>query len=1665
MAELSTLETLQAFHQELLAIQEGRLPAIDTLGNDALVIPFKTELDRIWSLPPNNDQSRKDVQRKVTVDEVEYSINEDFKQSALSLSDELGIDEKLAAQCLLEAQADLATLGRSLLECGMVRFHQQRKYALDALRVLIEMDVDEELDDLAPNMNSETVRSWVAETFSAKPGASRTTQMVPRCMTAMQSIKAWIQKLSDKVSAAQMLGQSGDGGISEELETVEFARISLIQQHELLGVLLCWFIEKRQATTQDLTDFMDSLRKLDKYDNTLVHNIPAVGAFMKAFGSLDGGHDLLQVRPLSERLFPVTDEPPWALSFFQASVRAWWLAEYSSFYLEDPPEAAIPAGIDLDAEDRQRAKQFLDSLKEGAFDFLLSIAGDARSPDWYDSVRAGMHRWLQRKSPTLNAELVQFSDFFQEALVSQLEAFIDSFITNLPDVLRRLRLEEDEQRQLSQAHEQDLDLERFLLIIAYAYDKRPQAAINFWDDPDSNLNGFLQWASRRASTPLVTAFCEMLSAVSGNEECAEYAHNFLLEEGHHSSGKMRRSQSLSWAQIFRELKFFLEKAKNKPAPAQSVRFRASKVAPDVLETEPESAMMLEAYLRLMTRLATENETARLFLLQNTNFNVVEAILELTSAPIPPRLRGCGFTALKALLTRKSTAEGHTMWQCLDQWVTGGYATVLTAHHRQPQSSPKNSMERSFDEMSHGFEDPESLTQLLLALVRPAVDSSPLNDGLPFPENLGSAYRASGIDVYVDFVVGMIFAAKSSELQDVHQIRVLRLCCLDFIMACLDTFNEDLIITANRTNMAVDNIIATADLATYVRLHPFTRVMEWMYNERVIAALYSTVHQEPVDVANAAPDSPLILGILRGVEVISKILDLQVTYLDIVKPLIRSEPRSRPQTIAKSAYPTFEDGLVSRLGLVVDMGNYCGLGHANLTLACLKLMERMSSSSKITSLWSGSVRHNHRNKAVVAMEANGEHESIARAFISELMQPLDPTREAESANYATKVYILDFLYQCLLETSGQPTIAHLLLGFKCGVDSVSIESNSLFEERESLFHVVLRLLLDTPTTDHNGVRQWLVGLRVRALRILQVLWSSPLSASLIIEELRSNELLFHLLLRETVIHPRLLWEGEAADTPYFLVTEGATSLLDLLSLRGMTLDYIAMELCMISQGKTPSVKRRIFEALNGQIMGDENEPIAVPSIFDLFDFHLPPNAWTIQPPPLRIYRDLDLGICSDHGADGTEIWNVERARELILLKRSAMKHAGVVIADSEAKILVEEEQAIEDSMVMTNREVQLASQGLSVLEAWAKLLLVMAECNDFEGAARTQFFLQALQSILPSFEANATERPADAIILAKLSKILLSKLYAPKSPDAHDTTTLAVGNLINDKVYQIFQICIQAIGKWVDSAELRSVYYENCYTYLTGMPDDDGLVKNRTKVVKAIRVYGERLLNVICDDAYNGEPRCQTAALILLGTLVHIDQIEGDAFIVEMLNRLNFIGVLVDSLQNIMQEWHQVFTSGTKEQENFQNARLALIQHLAQARPGAKHILHANLLRTLATSQIFTADPELRVGGSIALEAHYDLLAKTVRIIGAAVVSRGSHNVVQGRKFLVDHRSLVTHALKRSAGIGMEDVSARLQEKVEDLAEALVIMIAATGFLEFEEETVQETRKQSDLLFH
>ncbi len=199
-------------------------------------------------------------------------------------------------------------------------------------------------------------------------------------------------------------------------------------------------------------------------------------------------------------------------------------------------------------------------------------------------------------------------------------------------------------------------------------------------------------------------------------------------------------------------------------------------------------------------------------------------------------------------------------------------------------------------------------------------------------------------------------------------------------------------------------------------------------------------------------------------------------------------------------------------------------------------------------------------------------------------------------------------------------------------------------------------------------------------------------------------------------------------------------------------------------------------------------------------------------------------------------------------------------------------------------------------------------------------------------------------------------------ERNEKETYNVGSLVSEKLFQLFQICLHAIGRWVGNADLRATYYTICYRYVTGIVDgDQDFLPGRQRAMKAIQSCGERLLNVVCDDAYRSEPKCQMPALVLLAGLVNLGHHEGDPGIVEMLNRLNFIGVLVDSLRTLMQEKLEIIQTSNVQHQQYQDAKLALLLQLCRTKDGAKYALQANLFRSVELSGVFSADPELQLG--------------------------------------------------------------------------------------------------------
>lgn len=305
MAEAGSLEVLQTLCRELTTVAEALKEDREVLGLELLTelsINCQLLLERtgdtfkkLLEKPGRRKESRDAVLSglflsyfaqcvlfiiltiylpigKVGILNDEYSLNKDFQELVLQVADELDLDEIEAAKLAVLAADDETTLGRSQKECAIIRFHTQRIYMLKCMVLLLELSKEE--DELLSEGVSDELGNlglYVNETIfrQSLPGTANPPsqpRFVSACMAAMHDIRMWLQKLSEQVASAAVLGRASEAHFQE---TVEFTYLSLVQQHEFLSVILCYAIDRHVAVEEDFLDFLRVLKQATRYDPPL----------------------------------------------------------------------------------------------------------------------------------------------------------------------------------------------------------------------------------------------------------------------------------------------------------------------------------------------------------------------------------------------------------------------------------------------------------------------------------------------------------------------------------------------------------------------------------------------------------------------------------------------------------------------------------------------------------------------------------------------------------------------------------------------------------------------------------------------------------------------------------------------------------------------------------------------------------------------------------------------------------------------------------------------------------------------------------------------------------------------------------------------------------------------------------------------------------------------------------------------------------------------------------------------------------------------------------------------------------------------------------------------------------------------------------------------------
>jgi len=682
-------------------------------------------------------------------------------------------------------------------------------------------------------------------------------------------------------------------------------------------------------------------------------------------------------------------------------------------------------------------------------------------------------------------------------------------------------------------------------------------------------------------------------------------------------------------------------------------------------------------------------------------------------------------------------------------------------------------------------------------------------------------------------------------------------------------------------------------------------MEWFFNDRVITALFDTARQDLKEVTEADTNSPLILGLIHSIRAIELVMALQSTYFDIVRPVVKLQSATRKATVADTSLASFEDAVLNNVDIITNLGLYCGAAHQDLAVASLQLLQRFSASRKLTAPPPAGRRLTDKSRLISALERNNEVESISRSLTAELMLDEAEFEQGPLApGVVIKQHLLAFLNTCLDTVTDRPTIAHLLLGFACQPHGIDISPAGLFPSHTSLFHAIMRLVVDCPLGDPASVVSWLVTIKNGGLQLLQKLWRAQMSAYLVIPELRVGEFLFVMWIQQPIINFEFLWDGKAFHEGDFFLSTSSTACSEFLRQRTAFLDYVSTELRAVSESSMATLKERIQRTLLGNASLLDGREIQCSTIFDFTDFLRFEMIEGITIPESRFYTINDFESCRD-STILTGGYNMPLVEQLLVLRENELRKNNQLESAADEQQLNADMQNLIQCMLANNNRLALQVAHLSTLRSWCQLVIVFIENCPMEAAHNESFILQALQVVLSRLERSYAADMETALLLAQLGRSLLQHT---------DLSTVQGGevgviDVTNDRYNQLFRAALIGIQHPDAVVPLREVCCLICHDYLRRMSTSKRLGSARTHALQSIKAIGGRLIEVLCDDAYAGEGPCRVAALFVLSAIVGVSNQESTKEVLEALSGFNFIHVVVDNIKNIPIEVHESQDSG------------------------------------------------------------------------------------------------------------------------------------------------------------
>lgn len=1625
----------------------------------------------------NNDSRTKLEKGEIALsDGSKYNIGQECIIAAITLSDELNLDELIACELILKSidngTNELKNMDDSitLVNKGKVQYFLRRQYILQIVSFIVNCTPINDKYFIKLIKSNDIITKNILESF--------------------KSIHQQLTDIKQSVNKATILDNNNNVIFQQN---IKFKRDFLLKEYDILSQILYGLVNNCTLLNKKfIIQLIDHVSQLESNDFFMIYYLSSL---FQAFIKLNE----LPENEVRELHTQFTNDLKNDSNIYTKPVKVSIIFVFLTFFIN---------WCKLNPATRANVINFQTAVDEplsltvelGAIEQLLIFAADTSiatrecTMDIFYDIRSLLERHIPRLLPiqildTSSTSISNNHNYGQHdantsvslTLSEQSEHFfLASFHTILQTIIADCaflltKIKDAEEDSLLSGEDLTLDdisvkadLERFFLAIYFFYHSRIGLSNVFWLDKESNAYGFIEWASKCTDSLMRSCFYLMISSLShGLANSLNVYHYF-------SNGNI-----VSWDIIAQCISDYIIKISNlrnlviqKQQAQETEEVDATTVALEEGLNE-ETIIFLSSLLSLVESVAREtNEEIK----EKLSLLFTDILFEFAKVDTP--LVGAAFETLSQLVPSEES-QREKLWRSLDSLI------FKTSSLTSLPDSYKSAFTSTLSNFSRVIAFLKLFKRLTDIQTRDPNSIFMRFGRFTFPTKLGQGYRKLGIWPYFDFILNEILV-NSNKINDLKSKKEIQTVILQIITNALYSFDYSVILNSMAGSINLDKLVGTLDFFSYVQESSATAVFNYLFTDKVYKSLIEIlsvgIDHLSIELKGGAKQ---LVWLQSSAKVINDILTYQETYIEELVPIILKQNRAdyfMPKDFGLHGLRSFYDSIYFNLSIVAHLGLYIGVNDFTLSSQSLQILKKISMRSNNDNLQTST-----NNRLLTIFDSVDESARIKDAFIAQIDSPIDSV-----SDLSLKLDVLDFINSNLSLTNLKPTISHFLLGFQVtNVISFGPTLSTFINSESSLLKSLTSLLLSSlDATSRGDISYAPIRLASSTFEILLKLCRNPLTSHLVLDYLASQGFFDSLMNLDPQIGKYTLWEGRIFDDnseddcKLFVQSESIGALLFFLSYRGHLLQYLSLAIHRLSVAGVKSQTSVLIKKLISNTMYS----IGIFSFLDTSNFgNIHKDHDSIQ--QLAFFNNLPINLekitLNNHvGGNIYEFSDLDGLFNLVIryhLLRSNNASSLVPNKDRSQlkKLMYKEAAIIKESVTSHLSHTKFVELQLSIIHSWVQLVQIVVTDGDLTPLTRSNFILEVFGTIVPKINDYVEFDILYSEELVSLT-LFLYDIYQK------DRITIDTYNKVDTRLYELFKACVHGINSSVTSPLLRSDFYVLANHYLVRVLKEEKLAR---EVLQDLKMNSIRLVDVICGDAIFGESTNRVTSILLLDSLIQLANFNKENFVLDSLTKSTHLMLITRSMKNINSlldsSVNNLGIDALLYELTALKTTIYFLTRIAETKNGAQVLIQNKLFSVIEECSFLLIDPDLglelvfdesqgqysnlvkisvnldnplMLGKDVEGVSLFELIVPIFQLLAAVLISMGSSNkpVIQNvRNLLIKFKRLLLGILKRDAlkeSNESHGVSGSNFKSLQQMVELIVMLCSLTGY--HGEDTVQ-----------